>query len=52
MKKYNKPTIKVYTYALSNEVLRCCHCGSGCCGRCHGGAKATDFDDINFEENE
>ena len=51
MKKYNKPMMKVHTYALSNEVLRCC-CGSGCCGRCHGRAKATDFDNINFEENE
>lgn len=52
MKKYNKPTMKVHTCALSNEVLRCC-CGSGCnCGCNCRRAKATDFDNINFEENE
>lgn len=52
MKKYNKPMMKVHTCALSDEVLRCGCCGSGCC---HGkNAKATtiDFNDINFEENE
>ena len=51
MKKYNKPTMKVHTCALSNEVLRCCCCGSGCCGH-RGGAKAidSDFEDTNFDE--
>ena len=53
MKKYNKPMMKVHTCALSNEVLRCCCCGSGCnCGCNCGGAKATEFNNINFEEDE
>ena len=52
MKKYNKPMMKVHTCALSDEVLRCGCCGSGCCCGRHGRAKATDFDDINFEKDE
>lgn len=54
MKKYNKPTMKVHTCALSNEVLRCCRCGSGCCGGRHGRTKATDsdFEDTNLINNE
>lgn len=54
MKKYNKPTMKVHTCALSNEVLRC-GCGSAhCCKLDFGEAKtmSADFDDINYEENE
>ena len=54
MKKYNKPVMKVHTCALSNEVLKC-GCGSSCCCRLrYGEAKglSTNFEDINFEENE
>lgn len=51
MKKYNKPTMKVHTCALSNEVLRCC-CRSGCCHGRNAKTTTTDFNDINFEENE
>ena len=53
MKKYNKPTMKVHTCALSNEVLKCCCCGStGNCGCGGRGAKAidSDFEDTNFDE--
>lgn len=51
MKKYNKPTMKVHTCALSNGLLQ----GSDCCNNLHWGeAKglSADFEDINFEENE
>lgn len=54
MKKYNKPTMKVHTCALSSEVLRC-GCGSSCCRNLDFGEAKTmsaDFEDINFEENE
>lgn len=54
MKKYSKPTMKVHTCALSNEVLRC-GCGSACCCNTHWGeakGMSADFDDITFEENE
>lgn len=54
MKKYNKPTMRVHTCALSNEVLRC-GCGSACYRNLNfGEAKgaSADFEDINFEENE
>ena len=54
MKKYNKPTMKVHTCALSSEVLRC-GCGSSCCRNLDFGKAKTmsaDFEDINFEENE
>lgn len=53
MKKYNKLMMKVHTCALSNEVLRCCCCGSGCnCGCGRAKAIDSDFNDINFDENE
>ena len=54
MKKYNKPTMKVHTCALSNEVLKC-GCGSMCYRNLDfGEAKglSADFEDVNFEENE
>lgn len=48
MKKYNKPTMKVHTCALSNGLLTQ---GSN---PDFGEAKglSADFEDINFEENE
>ena len=51
MKKYNKPTMKVHTYVLSNKVLKCCCCGSVCNCGCRG-AKAidSDFEDTNFDK--
>lgn len=60
MKKYNKPTMKVHTCALSDGLLK--HGSKHDNGNHngwnnphnphYGGAKAIDFDDINFEENE
>ena len=60
MKKYNKPTMKVHTCTLSNGLLgqgskhdNGNHYGWDNPHNPHyGGAKATKFDDINFEENE
>lgn len=52
MKKYNKPTMKVHTCALSNRLLEQ---GNDCnTNQYWGEAKglSTDFEDINFEENE
>lgn len=51
MKKYNKPTMKVHTCVLSNRLLEQ---GSSSNVPDFGEAKglSTDFEDINFEENE
>ena len=63
MKKYNKPTMKVHTCALSDEMLK--HGSSHHDNGNHngwnnphnphyGGAKEldADFDNINFKEDE
>lgn len=49
MKKYNKPTMKVHTCALSNGLLA--H-GSNCDEWGEAKGLSADFDDINFEEDE